>query len=201
MIHSILKNFRHSKDCQPYQNVNYICETFVKLRKVVGITITIHDILAYLCMFCGHGSMDLVALSYGEVRQLNNHAKHECIKECCGRFLDRRYLQFLGGNCECGVVVMEQLGIRPASEEENEWRQNLFIGKGSLKNHVVKSNLADTLEKLKIGRPQQLVWYITSHGRELMGEIMGLGSEERVEKIRKLVVMLNNEYGRHQPIQ
>ena len=201
MIHDMLKNFKHSKECQPYQNISYVCETFVKLRKVVGITITVHDILAYLCMFCGHGSMNQVSLSYGEVRQLNNHAKHECAKECCGRFLDRRYLQFLGGDCECGLVLMDQLGIRPASEEENEWRKNLFIGRGSVKNHEVRSKLAETLKALKIGRPQLLIWYIMSKGGRFLDEILALGQGERVEKVRGLIIKLNKEYGRHQPIQ
>ena len=115
---------------QPLSNLEYLSEIFVKLRKTRGTIITIHYILAFTCLFCGHGPMTGLQLPNGETRRLGFLNMHECARECCGRFLDRRFLQYTGGNCECGVLVMSHLGIRPATDNENGWRRDLFIGKG-----------------------------------------------------------------------
>ena len=122
VLQSTMQNFKHARECKPYRNIGYICDLFVKLRKMEGIVITIHDLLAFVCTFCGHGAMNGIRLINGEVRQLGKHSMHECSKNCCGEFLDRRFLQYLGGRCECGVVLLNQLRVRPATEEENEWR-------------------------------------------------------------------------------
>ena len=94
ILHSTIWNYKHNNECKPYQNIEYISEIFVKFRKVEGITITIHDILAYLCTFCGHGPVNGLKLPNGETRGLNKHSMHKCSVECCGRYLDRRYLQY-----------------------------------------------------------------------------------------------------------
>ena len=97
---------------------------------------------------------------------------------------------------------MNQLGIRPAEERENEWRRDLFIGKGGgLINTNVKAKFATTFAHLKIRKPQLLVWYLMSLGADKVNEILSLGEKERDKAIAKMVVSLNKEYGRHQPIQ
>ena len=202
IIQSIMKDFKHSKMCKPYQNMGYMCDLLVKYRKNQGITITIHDILAFLCVFCGHSSINGVKLPNGETRGLNKHTMYDCANECCGMFLDRRFLQFTGGQCECGVVVMKQLGIKPATEEENEWRRNLFLGRGGegLKR-VITDNLAPTFARLKIYKPQLLIWYIMSEGDRLIRDIMCLSHRERDEKVLSLMSNLNGEFGQNDPIR
>ena len=202
MVKATMESHRHSKNCSPYRGLSYMCETFVKLRKGEGITITIHDILAFLCTFCGHGTMNEIKLPNGEVRSLGIHSMHNCSKDCCGRFLDRRFLQYTGGDCECGVIVMNQLGIRPAEERENEWRRDLFVGKGGgLINTNIKAKFATTFARLQIRKPQLLVWYLMSLGADKVNEILSLSEKERDKAIAKMVVSRNKEYGRHQPIQ
>ena len=202
ILHSTIWNYKHNNECKPYQNIEYISEIFVKFRKIEGNTITVHDILAYFCTFCGHGPINGLKLPNGETRGLNKHSMHKCSVECCGRYLDRRYLQYVGGRCECRVAMMNQLGIRPATEEENEWRRDLFMGKdGGTLNRDVKSMFADTFNRLKIFKPQLLVWYIMSKGDRNIKEMMRLSPDQRDKQVLAMVEKLNGEYGRNVPIQ
>ena len=73
VLQSTMQNFKHARECKPYRNIGYICDLFVKLRKMEGIVITIHDLLAFVCTFCGHGAMNGIRLINGEVRQLGKH--------------------------------------------------------------------------------------------------------------------------------
>ena len=95
-VQTLITGYKHARKCIPYQNMEYLSEVFVKLGKAKGTIITIHDILAFTCLFCGHGPMNRLELLNGEIRELGFHNMHECARECCGRFLDRRYLQYTG---------------------------------------------------------------------------------------------------------
>ena len=110
---SFIEQHVHSEGCQPYQNIGLICETIVRLTRKNDSQITIHDLLTFACTYCGHGRWNL-KLDKGEERQVKQHVMWDCHQECCGKFLDRRYLQYEGGDCECGVLLMHMLGIIPA---------------------------------------------------------------------------------------
>ena len=202
VIRSILRDYKHNANCKPYQNIEYICENFVKLRKFEGITITIHDILAFVCNFCAHGSINGIKLPNGEIRHMSKHGMNTCFRECCGRYLDRRVLQYLGGTCECGMILMDQLGVRLATEEENEWRMSLFVGKGGgILSSEIKASFVATFARLKIEKPQQLIWYLMSLGEDRVNDLLGLEVIERDKQIMVMKEKLNGEYGRHMPIQ
>ena len=202
IIQTIMVNHKHTENCQPYHNMNYFCEMFCKLARVRGAAVTIHDMLAFVCLFCGHGSMNAIALPKGEKRKMGFHSMFECSLECCGKFLDRRTLQYTGGNCDCRIKIIRQLGVKPATDIENGWRRDLFIGKGSsIQNFEVKDMLKPTLQTLGISKPQLLVWFIMSQGIEMVEAIRGLTPELRLERISQLVLSLNGEFGRQSPIQ
>lgn len=201
IIGQIMRNHRHAKGCRPYTNLNYLGEMFFKLSKTRGTGITIHDLLAFVCCFCGHGPMNVIELPTGEVRRLGFHSMMGCARECCAVFLDRRYLQF-GGDCECGVLIMEQLGVRMATEEENKWRRELFMGKGGgVLNMEVRKKLGPCFLSLGIRKPQLLVWFIMSQGGAYLEGLMGMEEEARIARVGELRTKLNNEFGRQVPIQ
>ena len=106
-IGEIIRSHKHHKQCQLYQNMGYISQSVAKMRggkvEVEGHNITIHDVLAFVCAHCGHGSMNRQTLADGEVKGLREHRMYNCSHECCGEYLDRRYLQYGNGQCECGV--------------------------------------------------------------------------------------------------
>ena len=202
IIHSIMGDFRHARVCKPYINIGYMCDLYVKYRKDQGMTITIHDMLAFTCVFCGHSAVNGVKLPTGETRRLSKHSMHECARECCGMYLDRRYLQYSGGRCECGVVIMNRLGIRLATDKENSWRRDLFVGRGGgVLKRDIQEKLTPTFTRLGIYKPQLLVWYIASKGEEMIKEMMCLSNEERDGRVSTLVDNLNREYGRNNPVQ
>ena len=87
----------------------------------------------------------------GELQRIKQHGMSECEEMCCGVFLDRRYLQYEGGLCECGVLVMEKLGIRPATEKEHRWRRALYEQDCSqLRKDEVRQVLNPLLDKMGI---------------------------------------------------
>ena len=127
-IHGMLREKNHDRRCRLYHNVQYICESVAMMRrKGHNGLITIHDALAFLCNGCGHGPMDKI-LEQGEVKAIKPHSWGDCLKECCGQLLDRRYLQYEGGRCSCGLMIMSRLGITPANEAQHEWRRALAKG-------------------------------------------------------------------------
>ena len=120
MINDMLINYNHTGNCRVYLDLNYLCETVdrIEKKKDARISLTIHDVLAFRCLHCGHGEDEY---GYG------GHSMFECKQKCCGNFLDRQSLQYLGGDCECGKHILAYLGVKPASEKQNEWRRNLFL--------------------------------------------------------------------------
>ena len=97
---------------------------------------------------------------------------------------------------------MNQLGIRPAKEEENEWRRALFLGKGNgVLNSEIKKNYKTTFERMNISKPQLIIWYLMAQGETVIKEILSMTEEQRCAVLNEILVKLNKEYGRHKPIQ
>ena len=179
-----------------------MCVSVANLAKEGVKKITINDVLAFQCMFCGHGEMNNRINASGTERRLHKHKMLGCRTECCGEFLDRRYLQYLGGNCECGLLIMEVMGIVPATEEQNKWKKELYDKRNQvLRRDEVRNLLEASFNTMNIYKPQMLVWYIMSQGRNRLTEIMMMKEEERIEELKGMVKVLNNEYGKHIPIQ
>ena len=109
----MLKGFEHGKG-NFYQNMRFLCNTDTKLKKSnPGIgQISISDVKAFLCHYCGHGSTNEGMAIDGKVKEIRSHGINECGEVCCGLFLDRRSLQYNGGECRCGVEILLRLGVR-----------------------------------------------------------------------------------------
>ena len=58
-----------------------------------------------------------------------------------------------------------------------------------------------TFARLKIEKPQQLIWYLMSLGEDRVNDLLGLEVIERDKQIMVMKEKLNGEYGRHMPIQ
>ena len=114
-VYQLIGKHNHKSNCVPYQNMAYICDSVAKIREKsrqgVESRITIHDVLTFLCAHCGHGNMNKCVNNGGEIRNTETHKMHNCKIECCGEYLDRRNLQFEGGNCDCGIHIMFKLGF------------------------------------------------------------------------------------------
>ena len=193
----------HAGSCKPYTGLKYMCISVTKMVREIGAQkVTINDVLAFQCMFCGHGDTDQIGKLGEGGRQLSHHRMQECREKCCGDFLDRRYLQYLGGNCECGIMIMEMMGITPANEEQNGWRKKLYDGRRhGIQKEEVWDMLGVTFRKMKLHKPFMLVWYIMSQGGELLSRLIRWKEAERMGEIGKIVQRLNGEYGKHTPIQ
>ena len=202
-IQSLMKNHIHSANCQPYVNIQYLCERVITLTSyTTDKRVSIHDILTFQCVFCGHGSMNRRMNANGEEEQVKRHAMWECHLECCGQFLDRRYLQYFGGNCECGALVMELLGVIPAREEENTWRRELYLLKGQgVKREDLWKMLEPEFVRMKLRRPQMIIWYVVSQGSDLIRKLMRMTDEDREEELWQIMKKLNQEFCKHVPIQ
>lgn len=201
-VSTILNGHVHAKRCRPYQNIKYMCMSVNKLTREGGVQrVTIHDVLAFQCMFCGHGDMNRIVQEGGE-QSIGCHRMFECKRECCGEYLDRRYLQYGGGNCECGVLVMEAMGVIPASEEQNKWRRELYDRREEeMRTNEVRERLGTIMNNLGIRTYHMLVWFMLSKGREKFEEIMQMDEQHKTELLSSFVDMLKAEYGRHKPIQ
>ena len=173
-----------------------------KLANCIQGQVTIHDILTFQCWVCGHGQMNRAVTSKGEVVRIYDHKGDECRTECCGSFLDRRYLQREGGNCECGILLMEKLGIRPATDAEHGWRKALYDSKPSptFKRNVRKF-LEPHLSKLGINKAQMIYWYITSQGRHYLFKLKKQEPRAVEAVIWDVCWRLRAEFGVHMPIQ
>ena len=69
-------------------------------------------------------------------KSINNYDAHS-IFECrtsTGNNLNRRSLQYKGGDCKCGKYITVYLGITSANENQNTWRRNLYLGNYTRKN-------------------------------------------------------------------
>ncbi len=91
---------------------------------------------------------------------------------------------------------MNQLGIRPAKEEENEWRRALFLGKGNgVLNSEIKKNYKTTFEHMNISKPQLIIWYLMAQGETVIKEILSMTEEQRCAVLNEILVKLNKECG------
>ena len=116
------------------------------------------------------------------------HKMYNCSKECCGDYLDRRYLQYCGGNCECGAIIMDRLGIEPANEEQNEWRWKLYnLEVTSVKVREVKEILASTFRSMEIAKPYMVLWYVIAMGPKYIRDLMAMNRKDRETTIWNIV--------------
>ena len=205
-VYKIMTEHKHAAQCYPYQNIQYLCETTYKLKckldNDVNGVVTIHDILAFLCMVCGHGPMNRTVSRGTNVESIRAHIGNNCNSECCGTFLDRRYLQYAGGNCECGVIVMERLGIRPAREEEHKWRKALYeYDRNRPSKKEIKKYIRPLLTRMNIERPQMMIWYIQARGYEYLRELQQLDEEAAERRLFSIYWTVNGEYGVLRPVR
>ena len=146
--------------------------------------------------------MNRCIMTGGEVKNILEHKMYSCSEEYCGDYLDRRYLQYRGGNCECGVIIMNKLGIEPAYDELNEWRWRLYNLKvASAKVREVKVILTSTFESMKIVKPYMVVWYVIAMGPNYIKDLMAMEKKQREGTMWNIVNGINSEYGVHQPVQ
>ena len=202
-LNKLLSEHIHAKNCQLYLNLDYVCETVVKIARTndPGVVITINDILAYQCLHCGHGGREELGNQYGGNKR-RAHTMFDCRGKCCGRFMDRRILQYEGGQCECGVLLMEYLGIKPATDKQHEWRRALYVGDYSRKEvEDVHKNLAPTIIGMGLSKTHMISWYVASRGVGYLGYIQGKSREDREATLWGIVREINEEYSAHRPVQ
>ena len=153
-------------------------------------------------MVCGHGPMNRMVARGPNVESIRAHIVNQCNSECCGTFLDRRYLQYTGGNCECGVIIMDRLGIRPAREEEHQWRRALYqYDRIRPSKKEVKKVIKPVLVNMNVERPQMMVWYIQTQGYEYLREFQQLDDEAAERKLWEIYWKINGEYGVLRPVK
>ena len=203
-ILAFLNQYHHGKECRPYGNILFLCDAVFKIKqKLRGLTelISIHDILAYQCLFCAHGKMNKKVKEEGQVQVLD-HGMNECKRVCCGKFLDRTTLQYEGGHCECNIYVMQRLGIRPATQSENSWRWKLFSNKPthSRKKRIVLM-LNPVVTKMGVKKAHMIVWYLMSQGSEAIEEIEAMSKYEIEQYLWQIIEKLNAEFRVHRPVQ
>ena len=200
IANSVIKDHIHADECRPYTNIQSMSRArFTPYGK--GIP-TIHDVLSFQCNFCGHGPMNTRVNQKGEEVRVKQHSMWECHVECCGQYLDRRYLQYNNGNCECGIIIMQTMTITPSSEDANKWRRDLYLLKGQgVKTKDIQNLLAPEFEKMNISKPHMLIWYIIAHGSKLIRTLMDMTDKDRQETLGMLTKLINSEYMNHKPIQ
>ena len=206
-VRQIVETHIHARNCQLYHNMQFMCDSVVKMTKASKIKgrktdITIHDILTFECNNCGHGLRNKRINERGELEKIYQHGAYGCQRECCDQFLDRRYLQYNGGNCECGVLIMKMLGIIPATEEQHKWRWAFFRGRFQQDEGVrVKTKLAPFFTSMRIRKPQLIIWYVMAQGQEFWEKWQHLTRVEKEATLWGIRKQLSDEYGTHQPIQ
>ena len=65
----------------------------------------------------------------------------------------------------------------------------------------IRRKLQPMFTRLKISKPQLIIWYLMSQGVAMVDELMQLTEEERGRRVLELTHNLNAEFGRHNPIQ
>ena len=68
-------------------------------------------------------------------------------------------------------------------------------------NNDVRENFRTTFERLKITKPQLVVWYLMAQGVTRINEILSMTEVQRDTTVSEMIIKLNKEYGRHNPIQ
>ena len=146
--------------------------------------------------------MNNIVSREGKVEKIKSHVATNCKVGCCGIYLDRRYLQYEGGNCECGVLLMEKLNIRPATDKEHAWRRALYVlNPGQKSKRKAKKLLLPVLPKLGIKKPHMLIWYIIAQGETYLEELRNCGKTHLERRLWKIYHDLNNEFAVNRPIQ
>ena len=206
LANEIIWSHKHNKNCQLYHNIGYISQSVARIRggraEVEGQNITIHDVLAFVCAHCGHGSMNQRKLADGEVKDLQEHRMYNCSQECCGEYLDRRFLQYGGGRCECGVLIMQALGIQPATDKQEEWRKKMFTMKiTSRQVRQVLKILAPTFRAMELNKPYMVAWYVITKGDKYLKALVRMSGGERQACLWNVAEAIATEYGVHKPIQ
>ena len=202
-INKMVEEYRHAENCRLYTNMGYLCESLTQIRgREKGRRVTINDILAFMCFHCGHGHVNRKFKAEGGMTGALSHRMYDCSEKCCGEYLDRRYLQFKGGNCECGVLIMQKLGIEPANDRQNEWRRSLYEeGVTSDKVREIWEALGPTLREMNLAKPYMVLWYLVAQGGKFLIELMVMSGNERKATLWSIVRGINAEYGVHRPIQ
>ena len=164
--------------------------------------VTIHDVLAFNCGFCGHSSVNRYMDGKGKICNIGNHGMGECSKVCCGVFLDRRTLQYETGECECGVEVMRMLGIRSATQGENRWRWKLYIiNPPPAKKRELGIILNPHFASMSVKKPFMLIWYLLAKGDEIIGELKRMAKADIERYLWQVIRELGQEFQVHRPIQ
>ena len=201
-VDGLLMDFVHAEGCRLYLNMGYICEAVTKMAKTndSDVMITINDVLAFQCLHCGHGGREEMGREFSTNKKA--HTMYDCKEKCCGVFLDRRFLQYEGGRCECGVVVMQFLGIQPATEEQREWRRALYLGNYT-RDEVdeVVETLRPTMSSMGLRKPHMVYWYIVAKGWGFLARILGRPKDEKEAILWGIVREINEEYSVHKPVQ
>ena len=202
-IYAMLKSYEHGDKCYLYQNVGFLCNTTTKLKKSnPGISqISIHDVMAFLCHYCGHGSMNKGVTRGEEVIEISNHGMNECMESCCGLFLDRRNLQYNNGECRCGVEILLRLEIRPATESEHNWRHQLYMQRPTnSKRREIGQLLNPFVVKMGLKKPCMLSWYLMTRG-DVVHKITSVNAAEAEVLLWEIIAELNGEFNVNRPIQ
>ena len=146
--------------------------------------------------------MNQQMLADGEVKKLQEHRMYNCGQECCGEYLDRRYLQYGKGRCECGVLIMQALGIKPSTDEQEEWRRKMYSMK--ITNRQVRQVLKildPTFRAMELNKPFMVAWYVITKGERYLKGLVRMSGGERQAVLWDIVDAIANEYGVHKPIQ
>ena len=97
---------------------------------------------------------------------------------------------------------MHMLGIIPAKAEEHKWRKDLYMLKGQGVRRIdIQKMLGPELARMKISKPQMIVWYVVSQGSNLIRQLMKMTKEDREQELWRIVKQLNGEYRQNVPIQ
>ena len=193
-INTLLMNFNHTSNCRLYLGWDYVCETLGKImnKKTPETVITINDVLAFRCLHCGHG----------RERGSGDHSMFECRVKCCGSFLNRTNFQFDGGDCSCGIRVMECLGIKPAAQSQQVWRRALYMGNFSRDKVWEVDRVVDpVIRAMGLKRNPMISWFVLSKGGDFLQSFTKWPTHEKEAILWGVARAINEEYGAHRPIQ
>ena len=105
---------------------------------------------------------------------------YDCASKYCRKYLDRRYLQYDDGNCECGVLTMEIMGIQPATLKQETWRRQLYLrGMSKDETRSVLKMLLPTFRTMGLKKPYMVAWYIISKDKEYFNALISKTPREK----------------------
>ena len=65
----------------------------------------------------------------------------------------------------------------------------------------IQKMLGPELARMKISKPQMIVWYVVSQGSNVIRKLMKMTTEDREQELWRIVKQLNGEYRQNVPIQ